>query len=256
MDALEKYYNKFNEDKRLLSRHGQVEMFVALHYINQIINGRKNLKVLDVGAGTGRYSEILANQGHQLTAIDYVKKNVSQIRTKKTNIIAKQGTALDLKFKENQFDIVLLFGPIYHLFTKEDKLKALLEAKRVVKQGGHILVMHLTQDYAIITYAIKEGHLIECLNNGTLDNNFNIHTTIENLYSYSRVDEINELVELSNLSRHKIIGVDGPTDYIRPHINKLTEKEFEIYKQYVLSISERNEILGASSHILDILQKK
>ena len=74
MDKLEKYYNKFNEDKRLLSRHGQVEMFVALNYINEVINERKNLKILDVGAGTGRYSDILANQGHSLTAIDYVKK--------------------------------------------------------------------------------------------------------------------------------------------------------------------------------------
>ena len=46
MDELEKYYNKFNEDKRLLSRHGQVEFFVAMNYINEIIGGRKNLKIV------------------------------------------------------------------------------------------------------------------------------------------------------------------------------------------------------------------
>lgn len=255
MDELEKYYNKFNEDKRLLSRHGQVEMFVALNYINEVIAGRENLKILDVGAGTGRYSKIFAEQGHRVTAIDYVNKNVSQIKEKHPNIIAKQGDALNLKFKDNEFDIVLLFGPLYHLFTQEDKLKALLEAKRVVKSGGYILVMYLTEDYAIVTYALKEGHFSECLENGLLDEKFNIHTTRQDLYSYVRMDEINKLDQKAGLSRVKIIGVDGPTDYIRPIINKLSDEEFEMYKKYVLLISERKELLGASSHILDILKK-
>ena len=255
MDELEKYYNKFNEDKRLLSRHGQVEFYVALYYINEIIAGRKNLKILDVGAGTGRYSIKLADDGHQVTAIDYVKKNVSQIKLKSKDIVAKQGTALNLKFQDEEFDIVLLFGPLYHLFTKEDKAKALLEAKRVVKKGGHILVMYLTQEYAIVTYALKEGHLKECLANGLLDNNFNIHTKKENLYSYVRIDEINNLNNEAGLVRKKIVGVDGPTDYIRPIINKLDKEDFEVYKKYVLSLSEREDIIGASSHILDILQK-
>ena len=255
MDLLEKYYNKFNEDKRLLSRHGQVELYVALYYINEIIAGRKNLKILDVGAGTGRYSIKLADDGHQVTAIDYVKKNVSQIKLKSKDIVAKQGTALNLKFQDEEFDIVLLFGPLYHLFTKEDKAKALLEAKRVVKKGGHILVMYLTQEYAIVTYALKEGHLKECLENGLLDNNFNIHTKKEDLYSYVRIDEINSLNNEAGLVRKKIVGVDGPTDYIRPIINKLDKEDFEVYKKYVLSLSEREDIIGASSHILDILQK-
>ena len=154
-----------------------------------------------------------------------------------------------------EFDIVLLFGPLYHLFTKKDKLKALLEAKRVVKKDGYILVMYLTIDYAIVTYALKENHLKECLENGSLDENFNIHTNKEDLYSYVRIDEINELNKDAGLIRNKIIGVDGPTDYIRPTINKLSNEEFEYYKQYVLSIAEREELIGASSHLLDVLIK-
>ena len=37
MTELEKYYNKFNEDKRLKSRHGQVEFAVTTHYILDFI---------------------------------------------------------------------------------------------------------------------------------------------------------------------------------------------------------------------------
>lgn len=255
MNELEKYYCKFNEDKRLLSRHGRVEYFVANKYIHEVIGGRTNLSIIDIGAGTGRYSIALAEEGHNVTAVDIVKKNVSTIRLKSDKVIAKQGSALDLKFEDESFDIALLFGPLYHLFTHEDKLKAITEAKRVLKPGGYLLIMYIMNEYAVITYAFKEGNLAHCLENNMLDENFQCQTREKDLYSYVRIEEINSLLEDSKLSRYKIIGVDGATDYIRPVLNKLSEEEFEIYKKYQLSICERYELLGASSHVLDILKK-
>lgn len=255
MNLLEKYYNKFNEDKRLLARHGQVEFSVATKYIKEVIGDRKDLNIIDIGAGTGRYSEYLANLGHNVTAVELVNKNVSEIKKKSDKIIAKQGNALNLKFKDESFDIALLFGPVYHLFSYEDKLKAILEAKRVVKKGGYILIMYLTNEYAVITYAFKEGNLEECLRTGKLTKDFEVKTSEEDLYSYDRLEKINKLVTDANLERYKIVGVDGATDYIRPVINKLSEKDFEIYISYQMSICERPELLGASSHIMDILKK-
>ncbi len=255
MDELEKYYNKFNEDKRLLSRHGQVEFFVANKYIHDTIAGRTGLNILDIGAGTGRYSVLLSGEGHNVTAVEYVKKNVSQIKLKSNKVIAKHGTALNLKLPNNFFDITLLFGPTYHLFSHEDKLKALTEAARVTKPGGHILVMYLMNEYAVFTYAFKEGNLQKVLSDGKLDQNFQTKTSKEDLYSYVRIEEIDKLNHDAGLNRIKIIGVDAATDYMRPVINKLSSEDFEIYKKYVLSLCERPELLGASSHTLDILQK-
>ncbi len=255
MNELEKYYNKFNEDKRLLSRHGQVEFEVANHYIDKIIGDKKNLKIIDIGAGTGRYSDRLAKLGHEVTAIDLVNKNVSQIKLKNSNIVAKQGNALKLKFEDESFDMALLFGPEYHLISHDEKLKALNEAKRVVKKGGYILVMYLMNEYAVITYAFKEGNLKKVLEDGKLDNEFQCQTTKDDLYSYVRLEEINRLVAEANLSREKIVAIDGATDYIRSVINAMSEEDFEIYKKYILSIAERPELLGASSHCLDILVK-
>ena len=256
MDELEKYYNKFNEDKRLLSRHGRVEFSVAMDYIHEAIGARKNLDIIDIGAGTGRYSVLLADEGHNVTAVEYVNKNVSQIKMKSSKVVAKQGTALNLKkFKDESFDVALLFGPTYHLFTHEDKLKAITEAKRILKKGGYLLIMYLMNEYAVITYAFKEGNLQKVLAENKLDENFQTITTKEDLYSYVRLEEINKLADESGMTRHKIIGVDGATDYIRPVLNKMTEQDFEIYIKYQKSICERPELLGASSHILDILQK-
>lgn len=255
MNELEKYYNKFNEDKRLLSRHGQVEFFVANHYIDEVIAGRKGLDIIDIGAGTGRYSVMLAEKGHNVTAIELVNKNVSQIKMKSNKVKAKQGDALNLKCRDEAFDVALLFGPTYHLFSHEDKLKAIMQAKRVLKKGGKLLIMYLMNEYAMITYAFKEGNLQDCLKQGKIDENFQTVTDIKDLYSYVRIEEIDKLQKDSEMKRVKIVGVDGATDYIRPVINKLSEEDFEMYKKYQLSIAERPELLGASSHVMDILEK-
>lgn len=255
MNELEKYYQKFNEDKRLLSRHGKVEFAVTCKYIHDVIGERKNLNIVDIGAGTGRYSCLLADEGHNVIAIDLVNKNVSQIKMKSDKVVAKQGNALNLKLADESQDIALLFGPTYHLFNHEDKLKAILEAKRVVKKGGHILIMYLMNEYAVITYAFKEGNLQKVLSENKLDENFQCQTNISDLYSYVRLEEINKLAYDAELERVKIISVDGATDYIRPTLNKLSNEDFEIFIKYQMSICERPELLGASSHVMDILKK-
>lgn len=256
MNEIEKYYNKFNEHKRLISRHGQVEMAVTTNYILKYINGRTNLKILDVGAGTGRYANFFYELGHDVTAVELVKKNLSVLKETYPNIKAIQGNALNLKkFADNSFDIVLLFGPMYHLFSLEDKVKALEQAKRVVKKGGYIMVAYLMNEYAVISYAFKEGNLLECIKQSKLTSDFRCNTNEKDLYSYVRLSDINKINEFAQVKREKIIAVDGATDYIRPVINKMTSEEFKIYIDYQMSICEMPELLGASSHCLDILIK-
>lgn len=255
MNNLEKYYNKFNEDKRLLSRHGQVEFSVTMKYIKKVIGKRREVSIIDIGAGTGRYSCALAQLGHDVTAVELVQKNVSQIAAKNSNIKVFKGNALNLKFADNSFDVALLFGPVYHLFTFEDKLKAINEAKRVVKPGGFVMIMYLMNEYAVVTYAFKEGNLQKCLQEGKLDDKFNVLNGEEDLYSYVRLDEINKLQKCSELKRYKIISVDGATDYIRPVLNKMSEKDFQTYIKYQECVCEKKELLGASSHVMDILKK-
>ena len=134
MTELEKYYNKFNEEKRLTRRHGQVEFITSMKYIHECIGDRKCVKILDIGAGTGRYSVALAEEGHDVTAVELVKYNLGILKSKNSTVKAMQGNAMKLsKLQDDTFDITLLFGPMYHLFGFEDKLKAMNEAKRVTK---------------------------------------------------------------------------------------------------------------------------
>lgn len=259
MTELEEYYNKFNEEKRLDSRHGQVEFRVSMKYIHEYLRNdlpKNEIKILDIGAGTGKYSVALANEGYDVTALELVKYNLGILKQKNSSVKAYQGTALKLKrFEDNTFDLTLLFGPMYHLFDYEDKKKALSEAKRVTKPGGIILVAYCMNEYGVITYAFKEKHILECMAENRLDKDFKTISFKENLYDYMRIEDIDKLNEDVRLERIKIISPDGPANYMRPFLNQLKDEEFEYFVQYQMSTCERMDLIGAGAHTVDILRK-
>ena len=82
-ENLIKYYNKFNEDKRLSRRHGIVEFKTAIKYIEYYLSKMKNPKILDVGAGTGKYSIYLYEKGYDVTAVELIKHNLKTLKMKK-----------------------------------------------------------------------------------------------------------------------------------------------------------------------------
>ena len=279
---IEKYYNKFNEDKRLRSRHGQVEYRTTMKYIHEYLDDisgrligretdvaqpdndvtnfgdamRRRIKILDIGAGTGAYSIPLAEEGYSVTAVELVKYNLGILKQKSSLVEAYQGNAMKLsRFPDESFDMTLLFGPMYHLFTEEDQLKALNEAKRVTKRDGIILVAYVMNEYAVITYAFKEGHIKECLEKGMLTDDYRTVSDEKDLYHYVRTEDIEALDRKAGLKRLKIISADGPSDYIRPVLNGMDDETFEEFVRYHLATCERQDTIGASSHTVDILQR-
>lgn len=257
MTELEKYYNKFNEEKRLNSRHGQVEFITSMKYIHNYLEEMEQPKILDVGAGTGRYSVALANEGYDVTAIELVKYNLGILKQKGSTVKAYQGNAKKLKrFADNSFDVTLVFGPMYHLYTKEDKVQALSEAKRVTKPNGVIFVAYCMNEYSVLTFGFKENHIKESLADGRLTKDFHVVSEEKDLYDYVRIEDIDAVNEAAGLERIKIITPDGPANYMRPVLNAMDEETFKLFLEYHFSICERQDILGASAHTLDILRVK
>lgn len=249
------YYNKFNEDKRLTRRHGKIEFIVTLKYIHDYLNKMNNPKIIDIGAGTGKYSIELSNQGYDVTAIELVKHNLSYIK-KYDKIKSYQGNAIDLsRFKDETFDLTLLFGPMYHLIDENDKIKALNEAKRITKKDGIIMVAYIMNDYCILTHGFKDNNILNAIENKMIDDSFKCIKWDNNLYSVYRIEDIDKLNEKVNLNRIKIITPDGPANYMRNTLNKMNDKEFDKFIEYVLSISDRKDMIGSSAHTIDILKK-
>ena len=159
------------------------------------------------------------------------------------------------RFEDDSFDVTLLFGPMYHLYTFEDKLKALNEAKRVTKKGGIILVAYVMNEYSILTYGFKQNKIKECLECGKISDDFHTISEPEDLYDNVRIEDINKLAEAAELKREKLISADGPADYMRQTLNGMDEDTYRLFIEYHLATCERYELLGAAAHTVDILRK-
>ncbi len=273
MTPLEKYYNKFKEDHRLTTRHGIVEFTVSMKYIHDCIEfvrssacfdsaqqtkiSNSQIKLLDVGAGTGRYSVALSREGFDVTAVELVAHNLEILRGKHENVKSWQGDARNLHFLPDEtFDVTLLFGPMYHLHSDEERVAALNEAKRVTKKGGFILVAYLMNEYAVLSYCFREGKINEVLAKGTLTSDFHTITNInDDLYSYTRLEDMNRLNEKAGLERVKVFAPDGAADYMRRELNALSEESFAHFIEYQMTVCERPDLLGASSHTVDVLRR-
>ena len=264
MTNLEEYYNKFNEDKRLRSRHGIMEFTVTMKYVHKYLDkftadtgkDKADIQILDIGAATGGYSIPLWEEGYDVTAVELVKHNLGMLKAKGTGVKAYQGNALKLKrFDNDSFDLTLLFGPMYHLKTREEQLQALKEAKRVTKPGGYILVAYVMNEYAFLTYGIKEGHVLENIAEGKLDEAYHVRPGADDLYAFMRTEDIESLNADAGLARVEIISPDGPANHMRREVNALSEEQFAAFIQYQMAVCERADLLGASAHTVDILQK-
>ena len=245
-----KYYNKFNEDKRLKTKHGYIEYLTTMKYLKDYL--KPNSKILDIGAGTGAYSIPLFEEGYEIDAVELVKHNLKVIE-KKSNIKCFNINATNLsKIKDSTYDITLLFGPMYHLISKDEKIKALYEAKRVTKKNGLIFISYCMNEYALITHGFIENELLNELDK--IDDNYKIISKSNDLYSFVRLENINELNKITNLKRIKIISQDGPTEYLKKVINKMDKETYNKYVDYHLKTCEDINLLGASRHLLDILK--
>jgi len=257
-EYLNNYYNNYDEDGRLKTKHGLVEYLTTIKYIKKyLIEG---MKICDIGAGTGRYSISLSSAGFKVDAVELVDSNIKVFKSnieKSNHVTIRQGNALDLAcFDNEQYDITLLLGPMYHLYNKYDKLSALKEALRVTKRGGILFVAYCIADASILGYGFKKGNILELIKNSMLDpDNFKTTSTPCDIFELLRKEDIDELVAKFNVERLHYVAADGYTNHMRETIENMNNETFDIYMNYHFSICEREDMVGLTHHSLDVLKK-
>ena len=253
LSNIEKHYNKHPEDLRLLRRHGIVEFETTMHHLHRFL--QPNQVILDIGAGTGRYTSALMAEGYRVKAVELVRRNIEVFLKREPTADVVQGDARNMPFIETgTADVTLLLGPLYHLFGDEEKLKALNEAKRVTKPGGFIFVAYLMNEYSILSYCFDEDRINDLMARGVVDKDFHIQSKVGELYDYIRLEDINRLNGKAGLERVTIFSPDGAADYMRTRLNQMNEETFARFIDYQKCISERPELIGAGSHTVDVLR--
>ena len=259
-EILNEFYNSINEEERLLkSRQGQLEFFITMNFIHRFLKAGDS--VLEIGAGTGRYSVTLAKEGYDVKAVELVESNLDVLKNKAiglNNIEAYQGDALDLsRFKDNSFDVTLVFGPMYHLYDEIDQHRAIDEAIRVTKDNGIILVAFLSAhaiictnylyDYMPTTYGIEEN----------FDEEYNTKHFKEQLFTGFDIVEFEELFKDKNVEYITTVACDNVLEIAEKRSDfKMSDEDFKAFCDYQLHICEKREMLGNSSHLLYICRKR
>ncbi|MCI6209185.1 MAG: class I SAM-dependent methyltransferase [Prevotella sp.] len=253
LSNIEKHYNKHPEDLRLLRRHGIVEFETTMHHLRRFL--KPGMQLLDIGAGTGRYTSALMTEGYDVKAVELVKRNIQVFLDREPTADVVQGDARNMPFIPTaSADVTLLLGPLYHLIGDEEKLKALTEAKRVTKPDGLIFVAYLMNEYSILSYCFDEDRIGGLLGKGVVDREFHIKAEADELYDYVRIDDINRLDAAAGLERVTIFSPDGAADYMRTRLNRMSDETFSLFIEYQKIVSERSDLIGAGSHVVDVVR--
>lgn len=258
LKALTDYYSNYDEEGRLLSKHGQVEYLTTMRYIEKYL--KSGMKILEIGAATGRYSHALARKGYRVDAVELVQHNIDIFRANTQPgepVTVRQGNAKDLRFfADETYDITLLLGPMYHLFTVEEQKQALSEALRVTKKGGIIFAAYCGNDATMVQYCFGRGMLKEKRYRDLIDfDTFKASSDPAELFQLYRKEDIDALTKGLPVERLHYVGADMATNYMRRTIDEMDDDFFALYLKYHFTICERPDMVGVSHHILDVLRK-
>lgn len=258
-EAITLFYEGKDEDSRLVSKHGSVEFLTTVRYVERYL--KPGMRILEIGAGTGRYSHYFACKGYPVDAVELVPKNIEVFRTHTLpgeRVTVAEGNATELSgFSDGAYDVTLLLGPMYHLFNDRDKAKAMAEAARVTKPGGLLFVAYCMSDPSVVGYGFGGGNVPRLIETGLLHPvTFETKSTPAEVFVLYRREEIDRLAAALPVRRLHLIGTDMYTGYFRGMVDAMDEETFALYLRYHFSICERCDMTGMSHHTLDILRKE
>ena len=263
MNKVEDFYDRSaGQEWNRLERH-RTEFAVTMKaLLNHLPEAPADL--IDIGSGPGRYSLELARAGYRVTlvelsmaSLDLAIEKASQAGLKYEDVFHRNATDLS-GVSTNSYQGALLLGPLYHLLEKEKRVKALLEAKRVLKKDGLIFGSFITRFAPFRDAAVRQPDWVtrepdyaqKVLKTGK-------HTEGEsfpNAY-FAHPDEIQPLLEECGFSTICILGVEGIVAGHEDQVNQLQGSDWEKWVDLNYQLGLETSLFGASDHLLYIGRK-
>ena len=253
-ERVNRTYDIFNENSRLNhSKAARVEFLTTVRYIERYL--KEGDRILDIGAGAGEYSFYFARKGYDVSALELADANIAAFRKKLTpedRIDLVQGNALDLsRYADKSFDIVLLFGPLYHLKQNSDKQRCIREAKRVCKDDGKIFFAFIANDLVFLTELEYNAHYFS---NGDYDKEtFKLN---DFPFVFHTVEDARKLLADGGATVLHEVASDGASELMAARINEMNDEDYAQYLRYHFYLCEKPELLGMTNHLLFVGEKK
>jgi ubiquinone/menaquinone biosynthesis C-methylase UbiE len=260
------FYLDYDEDRRM--ERNPLEFIRCKEIISRYLV-RDNLSILDIGGATGVFSFWLAEQGHDVSLIDFVPKHIdiAKKREKEKGIKLSSlsvGDARDLIYQSNSFDIVLLMGPLYHLQAKTDRIKSLKEAYRVLKPNG-IIISEVISRFASMVDGflyglVNDPEFIPIMHRDILTGIHNDTSKSKKYFTdgyFHQAEEVTCELEQSGFVFKDLIAVTSFGSTIPSIDEKIKDED---YKKNLLDtirlVEKEKTLLGISSHCVGIGEKK
>lgn len=253
-----KFYETVNEDVRLET---QTKEFVRSKNIISRYLFDNNMEIADIAGGTGPYSFWLAEKGHRVHLLDLTPKHIdiAKRKSRANNIPLAScicADARELPYENESMDLVLLMGPLYHLRTKESRIKCLTEAFRVLKPGGHVICTVINRYTALVStikfnlFHIFDFDTLEKVMRTGMADGFNL----PHAYSHTRC-EITAELSYAGFEDVNTLAVEGIAHAFGDHSLPKDEQEAERLLKCVELTESIPELIGVSRNIMAVGKK-
>lgn len=246
------YYERGGEATRL---DGTLELVRTQVLLERLLPAPP-ATVLDVGGAFGVYSSWLAERGYDVRLVDPVPLHVDTVA--RQGIQAVLGDARDLAEPDESRDVVLLFGPLYHLLDRADRVRALAEARRVVRHGGLVLAVGISRWAPLYQGLLGRsidipgfvGMAREAIATGVRHGPFGAGDNFTTAYFHRPEDFAAEVADAGLVldAQYAVEGVAGWMPDIAARLSEPDERALIL--ELVASTEREPAVLGATSHLL------
>jgi ubiquinone/menaquinone biosynthesis C-methylase UbiE len=261
------HYNQVDEDSRLQQGRCQLEMARTQELILRALNPAPAL-ALDVGGGSGIYSAWLASLGYEVHLVDPVPKHINQARdrsARQQKQIAgmRVGDARHLEENDGSVDAVLLLGPLYHLTERNDRIKSLQEAFRVLRPDGLVFAAAISR-FASLFDSLRNGFFADPLFVPILERDLaegqHRNETGNPLYFttayFHRPGELSRELIAAGFRVEDLSAIEGPGWLAQDFDDLWTDRALRVrLLDSIRKVEHEPSILGASPHILGVGRK-
>ncbi len=268
MKDVEEHYASGFEDIRLRTAVGRLELVRVRELMERYLPPPPGV-VCDVGGGTGVHAFWLAERGYEVRLLDVVPLHIELARKAAGEASGARlaeavvGDARRLPWPDAAADSVLLFGPLYHLTARDDRLQALRECRRVLRSGGILLAAGISR-FASALDGVREGYLADpafaSIVEGDLNDGQHRNPTGKPEYFmdtfFHRPDELGGEIAEAGFEVAGTFGIEGP-GWLRHDFDAWWEDA--VLRERLLHLARRLEtepsLLGLSAHLMAVARK-
>lgn len=263
-DEIDNHYRETREKARLSAGVGELERLRTQAILARYLPSSP-ATIFDVGGAAGVYAFPLAERGYRVHLVDPVETHLEQARSRAAESGVKLasialGDARHLNASDAAADAALLFGPLYHLVEKSDRLVALREARRILKPEGVLLAAGISHFASLIDGLsrgfFKDPEFRKIVSNDLASgqhrnpgNNLHYFTTAY----FHRPEELAAELSDAGFRDVEVLAVEGPAWSAQHFVEAWSDdSQRQDLLKFLASVEREPSIVGASAHLIAV----